>query len=94
MGYSHHCSALADMDPRDWETGADLFPLPHGAPWHPGPPAPPWPSACPGRARRAAGAGLTMHHRALCVLALGTLGKGGGGGPAGMGGGAPLGWGQ
>lgn len=34
----------------------------------------------PGRARRAAGAGLTMHHRALCVLALGTLGEGGGGG--------------
>lgn len=29
-----------------------------------------------------------MHHQALCVPALGTLGKGGGGGPAGMGGGA------
>lgn len=75
IGHSHHYAALADMDPSVWETGVDLFPLPHGAPWHPGPPAPPWLSARPGRARRAAGAGLTMHHRALCVLALGTLGR-------------------
>lgn len=94
MEPSHHYATPAAMDPSIWKTGADLFPLPHGAPWHPRPPAPPWPSARPGRVRRAAGAGLTMHHRALCVLALGTLGKGGGGGPAGMGGGAPLGWGQ
>lgn len=27
-----------------------------------------------------------MHHRVLCVFALGTLGKSGGGDPAGMGG--------
>lgn len=27
-----------------------------------------------------------MHHQALCVLALGTLGKDGGGGPSGHGG--------
>lgn len=86
MGHSRHYQALAGVDSSVWEAGAALFCLPHGAPWHPGPPASPWPSARPGRARRAAGAGLTMHHRALCVLALGTLGKGGGGGPAGMGG--------
>lgn len=86
MGHSHHYLALANMRPGVWETGADLFLLPCGAPWHPGPPAPPWPSACPRRARRAAGAGLTMHHRALCVLALGTLGKDGGGGPSRHGG--------
>lgn len=86
IGHSHQYEALATVDPSVWETGVDLFLLPRGAPWHPGPPAPPWPSARPGRARRAAGAGLTMHHQALCVPALGTLGKGGGGGPAGMGG--------
>jgi hypothetical protein len=34
-----------------------------------------------------------MHHRALCVLALGTLGKSGGGDPAGMGGGVEHLWG-
>lgn len=86
MRHSHHSSGLADKHPSVWETGADLFPLPCGAPWHPGPSTPPWPSACPRRARRAAGAGLTMHHQALCVLALGTLGKDGGGGPSGHGG--------
>lgn len=78
MGHSHHYSAWLVCTPVSG-TGADLFSLPCGAPWHPGPPAPPWPSARPRRVRRAAGAGLTMHHRALCVLALGTLGKDGGG---------------
>lgn len=86
---SPHGWALADVHPSVRETGADLVPLPCGAPWHPGPSTPPWPSACPRRARRAAGAGLTMHHRALCVLALGTLGKGGGGGPGEHGHGGP-----
>lgn len=86
MRHSHHYLALADMHPTVWEIGTDLFLLPCGAPWHPGPPAPPWPSARPRRAWQAAGAGLTMHHRALCVLALGTLGKDGGGGPSGHGG--------
>lgn len=86
---SHHCWAPAAVHPSVRETGADLVPLPCGAPWHPGPSTPSWPSACPRRARRAAGAGLTMHHRALCVLALGTLGKGGGGGPFEHGHGGP-----
>lgn len=93
MGPSHRYSVQV-IWPQCPEDRCCPLPLPHGAPWHPPPPAPPWPSACPRRARRAAGAGLTMHHRALCVLALGTLGKSGGGDPAGRGGGAPLGWGQ